>query len=92
MGPGIKVVLLTKGLVFQLLREHRKVSGGKDHFSRELRKLLSRLNETRGGSLKIDAVSESVCSNLKILKMMFLTRRYLIQTIYSSFLIYNYNF
>ena len=55
LGPGIEVVLLTKGLVFQRLREHRKVSGGKDHFSRELHRLLSRLNETRGGSLKIDA-------------------------------------
>ena len=58
MGPGIEVVLLTKGLVLQCLREHRKVSSGKDHFSRESHKLFSRLNETRDGSLKIDAVSE----------------------------------
>ena len=64
MNPGIEVVLLTKWQVLQRLREHRQVPGwsfeGKDPFSRELRKLLSRLNETRGSSLKIDAVSESV--------------------------------
>ena len=83
MGPGIEVVLLTKGLVFQRLQEHRKVSEGKDHFSRELRKLSSRLNETKGDSLKTDAVSESVCSNLNFLKMMFFTQT--IQTIHSSF-------
>ena len=50
LGPGIGVVLLTKGQVLQRLREHRKVPGwrsvGKDPFTRELRKLLSRLNET----------------------------------------------
>ena len=75
----IEVVLLKKGQVLQRLREHRKVPGwrseGKDPFTRELRKLLSRLNETRSGSLKIDAVSESVWSNLNFLRMMFLTWR-----------------
>ena len=79
MGQGIGVVLLTKEQVLQRLREHRKVPGwrseGKDTFTRELRKLLSHLNETRGGSLKIDAVSESVWSNLKFLRMMVLTWR-----------------
>ena len=79
MGPRIEVVLLTKGQVLQRLREHRKVSGlrseGKDPITRELRKLLSRLNETRSGSLEIDAVSKSVWSNLKFLRMMFLTWR-----------------
>ena len=79
MGPRVEVVLFTKGQVLQRLQEHRKVLGwrsqGKDPFTRGLRKRLSRLNETRGGSLKIDAVSESVWSNLKFLRMMFLTWR-----------------
>ena len=70
-------MVLTKGQVLQRLREHREVPGwrseGKDPFSRELRKLLSRMKETRGGYLKIYAVSESVRRNLKFLKMMFLT-------------------
>ena len=66
MGPGIEVVLLTKGQVLQRLREYRKVPGwrseGKDPFSKDLHKLVSRLIEMRGGSLKIDAVSEELYS------------------------------
>ena len=49
-----------KGQVLQHLQEHRKVPGwmseDRDPFTKELRKLLSRLNETSGGSLKISDV------------------------------------
>ena len=49
-----------KEQVLQRLREHRKFPGwmseDRDPFTKELRKLLSRLNETSGGSLKISDV------------------------------------
>ena len=81
LGPEIEVVFLMKGQVLQRLREHRKVPGwrseDRDPITKELRKLLSRLNETSGGSLKIGEVSGSVWSILKFLKMMFLTWRLL---------------
>ena len=60
LGPEIEVVFLMKGQVLQHLREHRKVPGwrseDRDPFTKELRKLLSRLNETSRGSLKISGV------------------------------------
>ena len=72
LGPEIEVVFLMKGQVLQHLREHRKVPGwrseDRDPITKELRKLLSPLNETSSGSLKIGEVSGSVWSIMKFLK------------------------
>ena len=72
LGPEIEVVFLMKGQVLQRLREHRKVPGwrseDRDPITKELRKLLSPLNETSGGSLKIGEVTGSVWSIMKFLK------------------------
>ena len=59
LGPEIEVVFLMKGQVLQRLREHRKVPGwrseDRDPTTKELRKLLSRLNETSGCNIVIYA-------------------------------------
>ena len=69
------------GHVLHRLREHLNVPGSssvdKEPLTRELRRLLSRLNETSGGFSKIVAVSGSDRSNLKFLRIMSLTRRLL---------------
>ena len=55
------MVLVMNGHVLHRLREHLNVPGsssvGKEPLARELRKLLSHLNETSGGFSKIVAVS-----------------------------------
>ena len=62
-GPEIETVFVIYGHVLHRLRKHLNVPGSssvvKEPLTRELRRLLSRLNETSGGFSKIVAVSGS---------------------------------
>ena len=62
-GPEIETVFVMNGHVLHRLREHLNVPGSssvdKEPLTRELRRLLSRLNETSGGFSNIVAVSGS---------------------------------
>ena len=77
LNPSLTCVLnLMNGQVLQHLPEHLKVSGSKSErtelLTSELRKILSRLNETSGGLQKIGAVSGSDCIILEFLRTVFL--------------------
>ena len=77
LGPDILLVLTTKRQVLHRERAHLKVQGCSLVLSALLTKklptLLSRLYEISGGCEKILPVSGSFWSNLKLLRMIFLT-------------------
>ena len=78
LGPDILLVLTMKRQVLHRERAHLKVPGCSLVLSALLTKklptFLSRLNEISGGCEKILPVSGSFWSNLKLLRMMLLTR------------------
>ena len=77
LGPDILSAFWTKGQVLHGERAHLKVPGFSIVLNvlltRKLPTFLLRLNEISGGCEKIAPVSGSLCSILKLLRMMALT-------------------